>query len=326
MLFTPTNRIDILQENDYAERMIEIESALSECKNAGFYRSQDGAKLYYEYFLAENSRGNIVVVHGFTEFLQKYYEMCWYFLQMGFNVFMYDQRGHGLSERIIQDLRIVHIERFEQYVDDLDAFISNIVAPNGENKPVYIYAHSMGGGVAAEYLCRENSKVQKCVLSSAMISPTTYGVPAAIVRRLVRRDAVRKGWNVPFRYAASFSENPDFHQSNDLSRARFDHQLALRIAEPKYQSSAATNRWVYEALGVQGRLMHSLRRRKMRTDLLIICAGQDKTVRVSAQKRMARRIPEAKLVCFENARHTIYNGTPEMIERYVDLTISFFAD
>lgn len=323
MLFNPTNNIDILQENDYADRMIEIEAALSECKNVGFFQSQDGARLYYEYFLAENSHGNIIVVHGFTEFLQKYYEMCWYFLQMGFSVFMYDQRGHGLSERTIQDPQIVHIERFEQYVDDLGDFISNVVTPNGGGKPLYIYAHSMGGGVAAEYLCRESSDIRKCALSSAMISPTTYGIPAFIVRRLVKIDAMRKGWDVPFRYAGHFCENPDFSRSNDLSRARFDHHLSMRIAEPKYQTSAATNRWVYEALGVQGRLMRSLRRRKIRTDLLVICAGRDKTVRVSAQKRMAKRIPKAKLVCFEDAQHTIYNGTPEMIERYVRLIIDF---
>ena len=99
----------------------------------------------------------------------------------------------------------------------------------------------------------------------------------------------------------------------------------MRINECKYQTSAATNRWVYEAVGVEKKLMQLIKTRNASADLFIICAGQDKTVRVSRQKRMARLIPKAKFVCFGNARHTIYNGTTDMITSYVDLIMDFFS-
>lgn len=324
MLFSPTNKIEILQENGYAEKIVEIERALDAGKNAGMFAAYDGCSLYYEYFLAENSRGNVVIVHGFTEFLKKYYEMIWYFLQAGFNVFIYDQRGHGLSERTAEDMQIVHIDCFDQYIDDLQIFISDVVKKACGDKPVYLYAHSMGAGIAAQYIYRENEDIAKCVLSSTMILPSTYGIPPCIVRALVKKDAQKYGWDAPFRFAGHFSADPDFKKSNDLSRARFDHQLSMRIAMPQYQTSTATNRWVYESIGVRDKLMRLIKTGKTRTDMLIICAGRDKTVRISAQKRMARLISKAKFVCFGNARHTIYNGTWDMISRYVRLIIDFF--
>ncbi len=326
MLFNPTYKIDILQENEYKDGIARIEESLKSCRHSGMHVSFDGCKLYYEYFLAENSRANIVMVHGFTEFLQKYYELCWYFLQMGFNVFLYDQRGHGLSDRYAEDPQIVHIENFDQYVGDLASFVSGVVEPHCSDKPVYIYAHSMGAGIAAQYLYGENSKAQKCVLSSTMVSPSTHGLPPSLVRMLVKKDAQKNGWDIPFRFAGRFSANPDFSRSNDLSRARFDHQLRMRIDEPRYQTSSATNRWVYEAVGVRRKLFPMIRKKNVPAELLIICAGKDKTVRVSTQKRMARLIPKAKFECFGNARHTIYNGTTDMITRYVNMIVAFFID
>jgi len=324
MLFQPTYTINIPEEAEYDVCMAEIEDLLNACKHSGMHVSFDGSKLYYEYFLTENSRGSIVVVHGFTEFVPKYYEMCWYFLQMGYNVFIYDQRGHGLSERMVKDPQIVHIERFEQYVDDLSSFISGVVKPNSQGLPVYIYAHSMGAGIAAQYIYREESTIAKCILSSTMISPSTHGIPPSIVRKLVEKDAQKHGWDAPFRFAGRFSETPDFARSNDLSKPRFDFQLRMRIKERRYQTSSATNRWVYEAVSMQEKLLRMIKTRNTRTEMLIICAGRDKTVRVSSQKRMAKLIPKAKFVYFGNAKHTIYNGTTDMIDRYVHLIIDFF--
>ena len=45
MLFNPTYNIDILQENEYKDRIAEIEEALSACRHSGMYESFDGCKL-----------------------------------------------------------------------------------------------------------------------------------------------------------------------------------------------------------------------------------------------------------------------------------------
>jgi len=325
MLFHPTYNIEILQEAEYKVRIAEIEAALKECMHSGIHESFDGCKLYYEYFLAENSRGNIVIVHGFTEFIKKYYEMAWYFLNMGFNVFCFDLRGHGLSGRYVEDPQIVHIEDFEQYALDLDSFIEGIVVPNGEGKEIMLYGHSMGAAVAMMYIFAEKREIRRCALSSPMILPKTHGIPASLVRTLVKREGEKNGWMQPFKFAGKFSENPDFSLSNDLSRARFDYQLDLRIGEPKYQTSTATNRWIYESVCVEKQLHQLAAARKSRCKMLIIGAENDTTVHTSAQRRIAKHIPKAKYVCFGNAKHTIYNGTTEMISRYVDLIVGLFT-
>ena len=66
-------------------------------------------------------------------------------------MFLYDQRCHGLSERLTERVDLIHVDRFDDYVKDLEIYIDTIVAKNKGSNPLYIFSHSMGGTVTAMY-------------------------------------------------------------------------------------------------------------------------------------------------------------------------------
>ena len=80
MLFKPVYKLNIIGEEEFPQAILKIEEEISACRNQGFMETSDKKQLYYEYYLAENSKGTIVLVHGLSEFSKKFYEATYYFL------------------------------------------------------------------------------------------------------------------------------------------------------------------------------------------------------------------------------------------------------
>lgn len=325
MLFKPTHQLHILSEDEFSAEIAVIEDNLSQIATKGEIASFDGCKLAYEYFLTDNAIGSIVLIHGFTEFYKKLYEMTWYFLNMGYNVFLYDQRGHGLSQRDVDNPVLTHVNDFNDYVMDLGHIIDNIVIPNSANLPVFLMGHSMGGAVASIYLSKNSDKITRAILSSPMVCPKTHGIPTIFVKNLSRIHGRKNGWKSRFCYSSDFNPNPSFEYSSDSSPARFKHNLDYRINNSHYQNSSFTNRWMYEALRVKKIMMNPRITGKITTEVLIFSAQNDKVVHTVPHKRLAKLLPKCTLITLPHAKHTLYTGSYPMLEHFYTTVFDFLS-
>ena len=135
---------------------------------------RDGKKLYGESYSAENARGTVFILHGFTENAAKYGEVIYRFLRENFCVFIYEQRGHGRSHRAVADKTLTHIDRFEEYVEDFETVLEQAA---DMPKPYFLFSHSMGGAVSALFMEKHPGVFGKAVMSSPMIAPTHGNMP-----------------------------------------------------------------------------------------------------------------------------------------------------
>ncbi len=100
----------------------------------------------------------IVIIHGIGEHQGRYAHVAKYFIKRGYEVYSYDQRGHGLS-----DGKRGHSHGVESNLDDLDAVLETVQCDQ-----LFLYGHSFGGNVLVNYLLnRSNSKLNAAVLSGA---------------------------------------------------------------------------------------------------------------------------------------------------------------
>lgn len=305
--------ISTIKENEYRERIVEIEASLSKKANVGSFRSFDGAELAYEYYLTNPCRSSIIIIHGFTEFAKKYREMCWYFLNSGYNVFIFDQRGHGLSHRDVSPLQLTHVDRFSDYADDLKEFIDKIVSPASGNLPLFIYSHSMGGAITLDFLERNPGKIAKAVLSAPMFCPITKGLPRKVLRKIVETQAKKDGWKARFKYSGGFNPAPEFERTSDMSRARFDYHMQSRLAEERYQTSAATNRWMYEVLSLVDTVAAKRNVTKISAEILVFSAEKDKVVRNGLQRIFASRHLNCRHILVKSAKHNLHSSSDEIL-------------
>ena len=324
MEFTPTGSFEIIKEADYKSKIVSITQTLEDYLCKGYFTSFDGAEIYYEYLKVKNPRGCIVIVHGYTEFLKKYYELCWYFANMGYSVFMYDARGHGYSHRAVSDNEVTHVDNYNDYAKDLDCYINSIVKENSDNAPIYIYAHSLGGAVSLLYLSKFNAPVKKAVLSAPMIYPECVPLPPFVLKKLLENEARKKGWDDRFKFASHFNPDAKAENSSDDSIERFYYNLNMRINEPRYQNSAGSNKWMYEAVRIKEELFDKRNIKSINTDILMIIAEKDTVVKTKPQKKLAKKL-KCSIKSFEDAKHSLYTMTDKNLEKYILAVLDYLS-
>ena len=315
----------LVKEEDFEASYNVMREELDKIMQSGCFVSFDGAKLYYERYEVPSAAGNIVILHGFTEFTKKFTEMIWYMTALGYNVFIFDQRGHGLSERKLEDPHLAHTDSFDDYVKDFDVFIKETVLKNSNGLPLRLLAHSMGCSVALLWMQKNTDAFDKCVLSSPMVYPVTGGLPRPIVKRFVKKEAKKYGWESKFKYAGTFDPYPDFSTSADMSESRFNVNIKLRRENPLYQNSSATNRWIYEGITVGDRILDKEKLRNIRTNVLIFSCDRDRVVYTKYHKKLNAFLAGSSLVLLKNSKHTPFTGSEATLKEYYGEIFGFFS-
>ena len=131
-------------------------------KKSYFIKSKDGSNLMY-YSWLPNKKINVAIgiIHGLGEHSNRYDDFAEYFCKKGFGVYSIDLRGHGKSEG-----KRGHINNFKKLIDDSEEMFINIRKEN-LNVPMVMFGHSLGGCIALNYLCENQSKeIDLAIISS----------------------------------------------------------------------------------------------------------------------------------------------------------------
>lgn len=184
-----------------------------------------GLRLFYRVWEPDVVRSSIVLVHGAAEHVGRYEHVAAWLAERGFAVWAMDHRGHGQSEG-----HRMYIDRFEEYLADLNAFVSLATARHG--KPVML-GHSMGGLIAYRYAIAYPDTMRGLVLSSpwfknkAKVDPVRMAL-APVMSALVPRLKIAAPIN-----SALVTRNPDFHR-----RDQHDPFMA-RVVTPRWYMECA---------------------------------------------------------------------------------------
>jgi len=109
----------------------------------------DGTRIFTRSWVpAEVTEGAVVIVHGQGEHCGRYDHFARFLCAHGYGVHALDHRGQGRSQGVKG-----HVDGFEQYTGDLDAFIGRLLEDDAvATDPLCIVGHSMGGLITACYL------------------------------------------------------------------------------------------------------------------------------------------------------------------------------
>lgn len=333
-------KIEFISEQGYRES-IENEAVpyLKRHRDCGFFCPGGGGKMYrgsgegeeaggmiyYESYRREGARGVVVMVHGFSESAEKYVEMIYYFLQAGYQVYIMDVRGHGRSARSREDLSMVHIGRFEEYLSDLEYLSEEIAARENPGLPLYLYGHSMGGGIGAAFLERRQDVFRKAVLSSPMFKPLTGGIPLGAAYGIA---SIQVWLGKGGRYVAghhAFRGDETFEGSAATSRERYEYYARKRQSNERFQTNGASWSWLREAARLSKYVLKKENCGKITAGILVFQAERDDYVDKSAQEKFVSRTETARLAPVERTKHEIYMSGDGHMWRYVEEILAFFC-
>lgn len=108
----------------------------------------------------EKTRANIIFVHGLGEHINRYTAWAESFNREKIGFTGLDLPGHGSS-----DGRRGHIKNYSLTDEMLDILLKHIKS-TFPGTPVFIYGHSLGGGIVIDYLLRRRPAVYGAVVTS----------------------------------------------------------------------------------------------------------------------------------------------------------------
>lgn len=309
----------LIEEERYEEQMTGIvESYLQKYAVCG---NTEG--LYFEFYGQPDSRGTIVISYGFTESCEKYHELIYYMHREGYQVAVIDHRGHGKSVREVDDLQLVHVESFLQYVEGLHRFIMAEVVPRSEKKPLYLYAHSMGGCIGTLYLEKHPETFQKAVLNAPMYGINNGSIPD-FAAGLLCRIAILFGKKKKQLFTTGrFNPEEPFESSGGDSLARHNYYLKLRREHTEYQTSCASYGWALQAMKAGKNAIAPEHAKNISIPVLLFQAANDDFVRAREQDLFLRRIPNGRKIVKES-RHEISRMMNDKLETYLEEMFAFY--
>ena len=324
----------IIHENEYTHRIhTEIEPWCASSLHRGRITSFDGRLLRYYYAMNPDASGTIVVLHGFCEFIGKYREILYTFYHAGYNVFFYEQRGHGESSREIKNPEYIYVKSFDKYLEDLRWFMDKKVIPTVgmrktaaqlEQHPLFLFAHSMGGAVGSLFLEEYPEYFDAAVLSSPMHRMLTGNIKDWQVRFLTTAARLLHLDKNPAPGQGGFDPNESYENSCSLSPARFRYILEQRRSHRHYQTGGATFSWIGAGIRAGKKILENAG--KVDIPVLILQAEHDTLVDTRAHEEFAAKAGDSRIVKISGARHEIMNGTDEMVDRFFDEIFSFYRE
>lgn len=129
-----------------------------------FLEAFDGRKMFFRQWTGDAAPvANLILIHGMGEHSGRYGRFAESFVGKGIHVYSVDLFGHGRTEGSRG-----HTPKMEDYLWQVDFLVGMI---RQLKQPLFIYGHSMGGGIVLNYLFRRNPRVAGVIVSAPAIEP-----------------------------------------------------------------------------------------------------------------------------------------------------------
>ncbi len=313
-------------EDGFRDLMVkEVEPYLSEHMTKGTYNGYDGKPIAYRILTVPNAKASVMLVHGFSEFMEKYNEFIYVLLQNNLNVYAIDLRGHGDSVRLTDDPSKVYVGSFKEYVLDLKGFYNSFLKDSA--LPLCMIGHSMGGAIAILYAEKHPHDFERYIFSSPMVRMNPGKLPFLVVLSISGLVAtLGSGLGLDCAYAAGqhpFDPTSRLEQSSCRSPERYEYIMDMRRNSKKNQTWSGTYAWVAAACMSSIRLLSPRKIRRIDRPVLVLGAGHDHLINETYMRKFLASLPNAEYRFFPDSRHEIYHGLKEDRIRFYEEVLGF---
>ncbi len=285
---------------------------LPEGGRVGFFRTSDNVRLRYATWPRSQGphRGTICLVHGRTEFIEKYFETIADFRRRGFAVATFDWRGQGGSDRLIANRKLGYVDRFEDYESDLRCFYREILLPDCP-PPFYLVGHSMGALASIFTGINDRLMFDRIFLSAPMLALEGQPFSMAGMARLAETLSFLGLGQMPVGRRADRPMNEQSFEGNPLTgdRTRYLRSAEVIRQEPSLSVGSPTIRWAaaaFNAMAVAGGETFPPR---IRVPLLMLAPARDEVVSTGATEELGLKLRTGRQMMIAGARHELFQET-----------------
>ena len=318
-----------ITEDNYEAKMREvIEPYIESVKETGYMDvGEEEFKIYYEKYIMPDSKASIVISHGYTESLEKYHEIIYYFLKAGYSVYGLEHRGHGRSGHLGKvDSTQVNIDDFEDYVSDFKQFLDEEVKPNSGEQKLFLFAHSMGGAIGADFLEEYPEYFNSAVLSAPMLQVNTGSVPEWMANLISTVKIALSSGDDYIMGKSAYSSDYNFEGAATTCEERYDYYHNIVNNDEELQRGDGSYKWLKNALDVTKKITSKEQASKVEIPVLLFKAGKDDYVKENGLNKFSQYAKNCKMVFLSEAKHEMYREEDSILEPYMKRVVEFYNE
>ncbi|MGM0451630.1 MAG: alpha/beta fold hydrolase [Thermodesulfobacteriota bacterium] len=284
-----------------------------------YFTTDDGLQIRYGMWPARKNhgRGSVFYLSGRAEFIEKNLETFDELLCRGFDVYTFDWRGQGLSDRLRKNRHKGYVGHYDDYLRDLHQFLQTVVNSKAVS-PWILMGHSMGGHIGLRYIHDHPETFERAVILSPMIDINTFPFPRQVVRKAARF-AIKTGLEGRYVFGAGdYDPRDKIFRNNPLTNdcRRFFDEIQEIENNPDLALGGVTYGWLAAAFASIDTVKKPGYAGQIRTPTAMISATADRVVSRKAQKHICRRMPRCRFIEIEGARHEILKETDDIRNRF----------
>lgn len=322
------NSMFISQDNYKTKMQDDVEPYIQSLKETGYMDiGEEDFKIYYEKYVLPDSKASIVISHGYSESLEKYHEIIYYFLKSGYSVYGLEHRGHGRSGHLGKvDSTQIDIDNFDDYVQDFKNFLDKEVKPNTGDQKLFLFAHSMGGAIGADFLEEYPDYFSAAVLSAPMLQVNTGMVPEWMAKLISYLKIAFESGDAYIMGKSAYSSDYDFENAATTSEERYNYYHNILNDNTELQRGDGSYNWLNNALNITKKITSKEEASKVKIPVLIFKAGKDDYVKENGINMFAQYAQNCKVVFFSGAKHEIYREKDSILKPYIKAVIEFYNE
>lgn len=301
-----------ISEAHYAEEYKEKILPVLNHYNYGSFKGQENVSINYAtYRTNPNATRCLVILPGRTEQIEKYAEVV-HTLDNGklageLQFFLMDHRGQGSSGRMINKVALDsekgYVDSFDNYALDVKTFMDKVVAKANCSEKILL-AHSMGGGIAVDFMQKYPEYFDRAALSSPMIDIQTAPFKYSVARALVSLSVALGKEKEYGPKQTSFDETMPF-SANTFTSSPERYEMAMNTFKnyPKTRLGGVTNGWANQIM--KGTKKIRQKSGSIRIPLHIFYAGIESFTVPEASIRFCKDSSDCKTTFLPTSKHEV---------------------
>lgn len=273
----------------------------------GVLEAPDGASIRYARWetSVRPSKGTVLLLHGRSEYVEKYFETVEDLRMRGFGVLTFDWRGQGGSSRLLRDAQKGHIEHFNQYLTDLETVLTDVVLPDCK-APFYVVGHSTGGLIALIAAPALKNRVRRMMLISPLLELNNLPVKQALLQRalgFLTFMGLGRSYLMGHRTTLEKRKFEGNKLTSDPNRYQRNKDILLK--DEALAISSPTIAWLFAACRAMARVNVAGYSNAIAIPTLLVAAGSDAVVSPAATEAFGRKMRSGSFLTISGAKHEL---------------------
>jgi len=310
-----------ISERDYAGAMQHTVAPFVDSIGKTGSFTNGGHTIAYNMYLLDSPIASIVISHGFTERKEKYKEAIYYFLKMGYQVFIVDHYCHGNSSRYNSDSSLVYASDYQVFVDDITYLITNIEKPRSKGAKTILFGHSMGGGIAARTVEEHPDLVDGVILSAPLMKLSSQGAPPEFLSDPITKLMILAGKGADYAlgqraYDPALDKIYDTSNPSSYCIPRGQYWNDLKVELSRHPNNGSSWQLASDFLAMTHDAVSKKNVQNIKIPILLFQAEKDKWVDPKGHYEFADHAQNIEFYFMKGAGHEIYFEKDKIIVPY----------